>query len=209
LPYVRLVRRNPLSIVPLAAPVITGERYGGRPIYYSDVIVRADSSFESFADLRGASWAYNDERSQSGYGVTLYHLFKLGETEGYFGEVVRTGAHRRSIRMVAAGEIDASAIDSHVLAVELREHPELATRLRIVGALGPSTIQPVVAAARLPEELRSGVRDALLGMGADPEAREILDYAFVERFTPVGDADYDDIRRMLSAVESARFTRLR
>jgi phosphonate transport system substrate-binding protein len=111
--------------------------------------------------------------------------------------------------MVADREIDASAIDSHVLAVELREHPELAARLRIVDALGPSTIQPVVAAGRLPPELRSDVRDALLAMGTDPEAREILDYAFVERFAPMGDADYDDIRMMLDAVEHAGFTRLR
>src|SRR5262245_55229439 len=41
---------------PLAAPVLQGERYGGRAIYFSEVIVRADSPFQSFADLRGGSW---------------------------------------------------------------------------------------------------------------------------------------------------------
>src|SRR4051812_31789831 len=33
---------------PLVAPVPEGERYGGKPVYYSDVIVAADSPFQSF-----------------------------------------------------------------------------------------------------------------------------------------------------------------
>src|SRR5579884_1651624 len=40
LPYVALTRRADPPIEPLAAPVLRGERYGGEPIYYSDVIVR-------------------------------------------------------------------------------------------------------------------------------------------------------------------------
>src|SRR6476661_7840072 len=58
LPYVLLARQDPPPVEPLAAPVLQGERYGGRPIYYSDVIVRRGSPFKSFADLRGARWAY-------------------------------------------------------------------------------------------------------------------------------------------------------
>ncbi|MHB1342966.1 MAG: phosphate/phosphite/phosphonate ABC transporter substrate-binding protein [Thermoleophilia bacterium] len=120
-----------------------------------------------------------------------------------------SGAHARSIRLVAAGEVDASAIDSRLLAVELREHPEPAGRLRIIAALGRSSIQPVVVARRLSEELKTGLRRALLGMSADPTARAVLDYAFVERFVPVQDADHDDIRNMLQAFEEADFTTLR
>lgn len=203
------MRRDPHALELLAAPVVSGRRYEGRPIYFSDIIVAADSPFESFADLRGASWAYNDRRSHSGYGVTLHHLLSLGETAGYFGDVVRTGAHRRSMRMVAAGEVDASAIDSHMLAVELREYPTLAGRLRVIGSLGPSSIQPVVAARRLPGRLKADLREALLAMGDDPAARAILDFAFVDRFVPVVDTDYDDIRAMLTGFEQAGFTTLR
>src|SRR5438128_1812458 len=36
-PYVRKMRRQPPTIELLAAPVPAGERYGGRPIYFSDV----------------------------------------------------------------------------------------------------------------------------------------------------------------------------
>ncbi|MFN8449343.1 MAG: M1 family aminopeptidase [Anaerolineae bacterium] len=104
----------------LAASVLKGERFQNRPIYFSDVIVHRDSRFQSFADLRGCSWAYNEPESQSGYGITRYHLAKLGATSGYFGRVVASGFHQRSIRMVSRREVDASAIDAQVLAVELR-----------------------------------------------------------------------------------------
>src|SRR6266851_7384114 len=31
--------------------------------------------------------------SQSGYGITRYSLLRLGETQGFFGQVVKTGSH--------------------------------------------------------------------------------------------------------------------
>src|SRR4051812_15638528 len=53
LPYVLLMRQQPPPIEVLAAPVLEGERYGRRPVYFSDVIVRTDSPFQAFPDLRG------------------------------------------------------------------------------------------------------------------------------------------------------------
>jgi hypothetical protein len=45
-------------------------------------------------------------------------------------------------------------------------------------------------------------------MGDDPIVRSELDKGFVERFVPVTDTDYDDIRRMLVAAEDAGFLTL-
>jgi phosphonate transport system substrate-binding protein len=205
LPYVELLRRRGPCLEPLAAPLLQGQRYGGKPVYYSDVIVHLDSPFQSFADLRGRSWAYNEPRSHSGYGVTRYRLVQMGETNGYFGKVVEAGWHERSIRMVAAGEVDASAIDSHVLALALRDHPEIASCLRVIDTFGPSTIQPVVAVRRLPARLRADLRAVLLEMADDPVARDRLRLGLVERFVPISDASYDDIRAMLAAAEAAAF----
>lgn len=193
----------------MAAPVLAGGRYRGEPIYFSDVIVARESSVRSFADLRGRSWAYNDRNSHSGYNLTRYELVKRGETGGYFSRVVEAGSHQRSMRLVADGGVDGAAIDSQVLAVELREHPDLAARLRVIDAFGPSTIQPVLAATRLPAELRDAVRDVLLHLHEDPTAREALAYGFVERFVEVDDARYDDIRGMLAAAERASFFEIR
>lgn len=208
LPYVTFERRGIDPAIPVAAPVLQGDRYGGRPIYFSDVIVRRDSPFRSFLDLRGRSWAFNEPLSHSGYGITRYHLLRLGETNGFFGEVVEAGFHEEAIRMVARGEVDGSAIDSQVLAVALRDDPALREALRVVEALGPSTIQPVAVSKRVPAELRRGIQDALVGMADATSARERLAVGFVERMAPVDASSYDDIRMMVDACEAAGFTEL-
>src|SRR5688500_18336132 len=209
LPYVTFERRGLDLAIPVAAPVLVGERYEGRPIYFSDVIVHRDSPFGYFPDQRGRSWAYNEPLSHSGYGITRYHLVTLGETNGFFGEVVEVGFHQEAIRMVARGEIDGSAIDSQVLAMELRDHPDLAEQVRVVVALGPSTIQPVAVSRRVPEDLREAIRDVLVMMAGDPAVRERLAIGLVERFVAVDAGSYDDIRMMVDTCEGAGFMELR
>ncbi|GAB4242598.1 MAG: hypothetical protein Kow00129_01210 [Thermoleophilia bacterium] len=189
--------------------MLEGDRYEDRPIYFSDVIVRTDSDIEDgFASLRGRSWAYNEPNSHSGYNVTRYRLLQMGETGGFFGRVVRAGSHAKALRLVAAGEVDAAAIDSQVLAVELRDHPELAAAVRVIDQLGPSSIQPVVASSRLPEKVKQEAKRALLDLGQDAESRRALAKGFVRRFAEVEDGDYDDIRQMLEAAERTGFMTL-
>ena len=48
LAYIELARGESPSMEPIVAPVLQGERFGGRPIYFSDVIVRRDSSLRLF-----------------------------------------------------------------------------------------------------------------------------------------------------------------
>jgi ABC-type phosphate/phosphonate transport system substrate-binding protein len=208
LPYVDFGRRGCSPAVPVAAPVLAGNRYGGRPIYFSDVIVRRGSVIENLNDLRGHSWGYSEPLSQSGYGITRYSLLRLGETQGFFGQVVKTGSHLESIALVAAGEIDGSAIDSHVLAVAMRDDPALAAELTIVASLGPSTIQPVTVSKRLPPELRERITDVISSLHHDPVARELLSYWLVKRFVRVGPESYDDIRTMVDACEESGFMTL-
>jgi phosphonate transport system substrate-binding protein len=208
LPYVWLADRRPPSVEPLAAPVLAGGRYGGRPVYFSDVIVRRDSPITRLEELAGRSWAYNEPASHSGHTVTLYSLVAMGARPGFLGPVVEAGYHQRAIRLVAAGTVDAAAIDSQVLAIELRDHPRLGAGLRVVGAFGPSTIQPVVAARRLPDALKDQVQELLVALADDPVARPVLGYGLIDRFTPIGDAAYDDIRAMLATIEAAGWTSL-
>jgi ABC-type phosphate/phosphonate transport system substrate-binding protein len=127
LPYVTWERRGLDLAVPVAAPVLQGDRYEGRPIYFSDVIVHRDSPLRSFLDLRGRSWAYNEPLSHSGYGITRYHLAQLGETNGFFGKVVEVG-------LVAQMRLDGA-----------RANAELAGDL-VVGA--PSTTRETIAVSR-------------------------------------------------------------
>src|SRR4051794_17355553 len=162
----------------LAAPVLSGARYGGRPVYFSDVIVHADSDIHSFEELRGRTWAFNEPHSHSGYSVTRAHLARIGEPRGFFKLVVEAGFHQQSIELVRTRAVEASAIDSQVLEIAMRDDPALTRELRIVETLGPSTIQPIVASMALPAPLRRDLRGILLDLGHTPEEREALARGF-------------------------------
>jgi phosphonate transport system substrate-binding protein len=196
LPYVRKADALRPGVELLAAPVMEGDRYRGRPVYFSDVVVRRDSAARSFADLRGARWAYNEPGSHSGYNIVRYHLARLGERAGYFENVTETGAHQKTLRMIETGDADASAIDSTVLETEFRRSPALARALRVVETWGPSPAPPWVVSRRVSLALRRDLRRIMLSMHREPSGRSLLKQARMTRFVCVSDRDYDPIRRM-------------
>ena len=148
------------AVETIAAPVLIDPRFGGKPLYSSEVIVKRESRFQSLEDLRGARWAVNEPSSWSGYWVTLQ---RVGSWD-FFGEVVEAGFHERALRMVAEGKVDGSAIDCHVLGVVFKNDLKLAARLRVVDTLGPAPSQSVVVRAGLEAEVKARIRDRLLGL---------------------------------------------
>ena len=196
LPYVWKADRKPSSIELVAAPVMQHPRYQQRPIYFSDVIVHRDSEYYSFADLRGVSWAYNEPHSQSGYNITRYHLAGLGESKGYFGGMVEAGSHLRALEMVLEHRIEATAIDSTVLELELKARPQLKAELRVVETFGPSPIPPWVVTMSVPPELREAIRTVFWQMHNTAEGRAILERGDIKKMVRVEDRDYDPIREM-------------
>ena len=196
LPYVRKADRLPGFIIPIVAPVMSASRYQDRPIYFSDVVVRRDSPFQTLADLRGASWAYNEPGSQSGYGVVCYALALQGETLKYFGRVIESGAHQASLQMILRREVDASAIDSTVLEQELNDDSDIEGRIRVIDTFGPSPIPPWVVSERVSPQMRGVLKEILTGMNSRPDGLAILKKARIARFAAVSDWDYDPIREM-------------
>jgi phosphonate transport system substrate-binding protein len=196
LPYVWKADQVDPQIELLAAPVMQAVRYQGQSVYFSDVVVHRDSPFQRFADLQGASWAYNEPQSHSGYNITCYQLAKQELTSAYFGKIVEAGAHQLALRLVSSRQIDASAIDSTVLELELQRYPELADQVRVIDTWGPSPIPPWLILKSVPHQLRQRVRQLFLTMHQDPEGQAILAAGQLARFAPVEDRDYDPIRQM-------------
>jgi phosphonate transport system substrate-binding protein len=177
LPYVRLGD----DVEALAAPVPTGERYGGRPVYFSDVIVRADDPARSLVDLRGRRFAFNEEGSHSGYNAVTAEM-DFAE----FGVALEVGSHDAAIAAVRAGEADGAAIDSHLLDVVGKGG------FRVVQSLGPWPEKPLAAGPSVSAERRAEIRSIVAGLPAQPEYR-------VERWAATDDAAYDPIRTMSRA----------
>lgn len=81
---------------------LKAERFGYTE-YWSQYTVQRDSDFTSLEDLAGASWAYPDPGSTSGFLVPSGQLATLGiET----GEEFEAGGHDGSVRAVYNGEAD-------------------------------------------------------------------------------------------------------
>lgn len=196
LPYVVRADQPTGTIELLAAAVMAGERYHKRPVYFSDVVVREDSRFRTFADLRHSVWAYTERNSHSGYNVVRYYLATIMETNGYFDRVIESGSHLRSLQLILKGEVDASAIDSTVLELEYLRLPTLRSQLSVVETLGPSPIPPWVVLKSVPRQLKSAIRDSLLHMNGSIAGKKILAKGQLARFVRVIDPDYDVIRFM-------------
>jgi phosphonate transport system substrate-binding protein len=195
LPYIEKADRGqPLE--PCVAPVMQGTRYGGEPVYFSDVVVSSASRYASFADLRDCTWAYNEPRSHSGYNVVRHYLAARGHTPDYFGRWIEAGAHQAALRMIVSGEVAAAAIDSTVLDAELRRNPALAVQLKVIETLGPSPAPPWVVSKAIPAPLRLRLRECLAAMSGDAAGRRILDGWGVSHWRAVDDAAYDAIRTM-------------
>lgn len=204
LPYVWKADTDNSVVETCVAPVMAASRYAGAPVYYSDIVVRSDSPYRDFTDLRGRSLAYNEPNSHSGFNVVRHHLATMGETSGYFGRAVESGAHQKSLHMIFNGEIDASVVDSTVLEAELAHTPRLLNEIRVIGTLGPSPMPPWVIQKSLAPELRTGLRDTLLAMHSDDAGARILAQWGIAHFTAVDDAAYDPIREMARQAEGVR-----
>ena len=165
-------------------------------MYFSDVVVRREAPYRRLADLAGATWAYNEPSSHSGYCLTRYELARSGLPAPHFGRIVESGSHMASLALLRAGAIDASAIDSTVLELASAADPGLGAGLRILETWGPSAMPPLLASERVPAATRHALTTALLAMHRSPEGRAALATGLVSRFAAVSDGDYDPIRRM-------------
>ena len=182
--WLRELEKRPVELLP-AAPVFRDGRALGRPVYFSEVIVRRESPVRTFPGLRGRSWAYNDPCSLSGYYNLLKKLAQMGEDGGFFSRACCSESHSNSMEMVASGEVDAAAIDSNVRRIQLEAVPELRERLRVIETWGPFPIQPVVLRSNLHPDLKDHLRRALLKIGADSRVPPALARFGLERFAPV------------------------
>jgi phosphonate transport system substrate-binding protein len=183
----------------LAAPEVNGEA-----TYYSYLVVRADSSFDSLADLRGRTFAFSDPLSNSGRLAPVYQLALAGETpESFFSRSIFTYAHDNSIKAVAENLVDGAAVDSLVYDYWAKTGSDYTSKTKVIAKWGPFGINPVVVRPGLDQALKQQLRDALLGMDKDAAGREILSALLIDRFVVPDDSIYDSVRDMRKLVASA------
>ncbi len=180
----------------LAAPQING-----KTIYYSELIVPANSSDRSIVDLRGKVFAFTDPMSFSGRVYPTYLLNQLGERpEDFFSRIFFTYSHDKAIQAVADGVADGAAVDSIVLEYALKRDPLLSNKIRIIRRSPPFGIPPVVAPPGLPSAEKQRLQEILLTMHENPQGNAVLDNLGIDRFVLIDDSAYDTARALMNAV---------
>lgn len=200
-----------LAFVCTSAYIVGSEQFGmellvapqveGETVYYSYLIVPADSPAESMEDLRGKVFAFTDPISLSGRVYPTYLVQQLGETpETFFGRYFFTYSHDQAIYAVAHDLADGAAVDSLVYDYMLARDPSLAERTRIIHRSPPFGIPPVVVGPSADPQLRSDLRTLFLNMHQSPEGRLALEAIGVDRFVVIPDSAYDDARLLVEQV---------
>ncbi|NOX63912.1 MAG: phosphate/phosphite/phosphonate ABC transporter substrate-binding protein [Chloroflexi bacterium] len=180
----------------LAAPQINGET-----VYYSELIVPANSRAQGMADLRGKVFAFTDPMSFSGRVYPTYLLQQLGERpEDFFSRTFFTYSHDKAIQAVADGVADGAAVDSLVLDYAIKRDPALQNRIRIIRRSPPFGIPPVVAPPTLSPMEKLRLQEILLTMHENPKGREVLASLGIDRFVRIDDQAYQSARDLIYTV---------
>ncbi len=176
----------------LAAPQVSGEA-----VYYSYLIVRADSPATTMADLRGKVFAFTDPMSNTGRLYPTSLVQQLGESpKTFFHHTFFTYSHDDAIRAVAAGLADGASVDSLVYDFAVARDAELAAKTKIIHRSPPFGSPPVVVSPTLSPKLQAELETLLLELDDHPEGRQVLDPMGVDRFVVVDDAAYDSVREL-------------
>ena len=129
----------------------------------------------------------------------------MGEKpEKFFGKTFFDNSDGRAEDAGTGGVGEAGAEGSLVLTYALEREPALATKLRVIDRSPPFGIPPVVTPPTLPAHQKLLLRDVLLSMDQNPRGQAILRGLGIDRFTPVEDALYEDVRRLIDATGEGR-----
>lgn len=180
----------------MAAPQIDGQT-----VYYSYIIVPADSPAHSLIELKDMTFAFSDPLSTTGRLAPSYALREISAApETFFKKYIFTYSHENSIRAVSGRLVDGAAVDSLVYEDMAEAEPSFLKSTRIIERLGPYGIPPVVVSPSLDGETKLKLKLALITADGDERGREALKMLGVDRFVALEDSAYDSVREMAEKI---------
>jgi len=186
----------------VAAPLPSPARYGGQPVYFTDIVVSADSPYRTLEDTFGGVVGYTLADSMSG-GVALRHHLESYRTarrprlyRGAVGDLIHA---RGVIEALATGRIDVGPLDSYYHDLLRHHEPAFAAQARIVASTPALPIPPLVATATLTGGELARLREALLATAAAPELAPIMERLLLAGFAIPDAADYRPLAAMAAA----------
>lgn len=187
----------------IAAPVPSCNRYLGKPIYFTDIAVRADAPFARLEDTFGGVIGYTLRDSMSGYVALRRHLLPFRKTSRrplYRKAVGGFVNARNVIEALASKQIDVGPLDSYCYDLLKSGASGLAAKVKIIASTSAAPMPPLVATAAIAVTELASLRAALDAASVSPELASQRSTLLLDRFAVPLESDYGTFD---SAMEAA------
>ena len=164
---------------------------------FRSVFITSNPAIQSLADLKGKSVSFGAPSSTSGHLMPRSYLLQERiEPERDFKRVAFSGAHDATIAAVAAGKVDAGALNISVWEKFVAEGKVDSTKLRVFYTT-PSYFDYIwTVHADMPAAQREKLTQAFLQLDpSTPEGKEILALQRATRFIPTKPENYQGIEQ--------------
>lgn len=176
----------------------------GRPYYFGCIIVNADSSYRTLADLKGKTIAWVDPTSASGHLFPKAALIEAGiDPETHFAQQTFAGGHDAVILSVINGTIAAGATYSNDTTGQSGSWTQLGEgsfnrKVRPIFFSRPIPGDNLATTQHLIDEqpeLVAKVRDGVMNLTKDSAGRALMQSMYhVDAMIPATSEDYQPVR---------------
>ncbi|MEK8025321.1 putative selenate ABC transporter substrate-binding protein [Pseudaquabacterium rugosum] len=162
---------------------------------FRSVFITTDAAIRTLADLKGKDVSFGSQSSTSGHLMPRSFLLQAGlNPESDFRRVAYSGAHDATIAAVAAGKVQAGALNISVWDKFVAEKKVDLSKVRVFYTTPPYYDYNWTVHADMPAALREKLSQAFLTLGKDTaEGQEILALQRATRFVPTQAANYKGI----------------
>jgi ABC-type phosphate/phosphonate transport system substrate-binding protein len=175
----------------IAAPVPSPPDFRGLPQYWSEMVVRKDSGFQTIKDTFGGRIALTVPDSQSGCLAALYYLMTAADRFPLYGEVITPKVTPLgAMSAVIDGAADVAPIDSYAFCLLQKHRSDLTSQLRTIGRTARTPIPPLVASSTGLETLQAAFLEAHRIAAMTP----LMEGLLLERFVCPDPVSYDALR---------------
>ncbi|MDE0034050.1 MAG: putative selenate ABC transporter substrate-binding protein [Deltaproteobacteria bacterium] len=165
--------------------------------FKSVFVTRTDSGIKELADLKGKTFAFGSVSSTSGHLMPRHFLKAAGiDPERDFKKFGFSGAHDATAAWVAAGRVDAGALNFLVWKKLVNKKKIDTGKTHVFWTTPPYVDYVWVARGGVSEEIREKFKQALLKLDySKPEDKKIMDLQRTKKFISAKDSDWDGIRK--------------
>ena len=195
----------------LAAPIPAPLRYCNRPVYCTDIIVRADAPLKQLLDILGRRFAFTTLDSQSGYHAPRRLLAPFARDRGgqlFEATIGPLVTPRRVVEAIVSGEADAGPLDSYFHDLLRRHEPALAAQLQTIASTPMTPIPALVAATGLPDAHVERLTAALLAVADADALAPVRATLLLRGFAAVAAQAYATLRDDAREADEAGYRRL-